>query len=98
MSTDEITVHADHSMKSANKITIVMSLGLVAALIAVGRLWGQMDARMHTIENDQASIRVEFRTELSQLERKDAVALMFGDVRARLTRIEALLDRFPTSR
>jgi hypothetical protein len=88
MNVEEITVHADHQVKTS-KLTIVFGLSAVLALLTAGAMYGAMNERVHSLSQDVTALRSEVGTR----ESKDAVSLMFGDVRARLGRIEALLDR-----
>lgn len=85
---EEITVHQDTTLNT-NKLTLVLSAGGVVALLTAGMLYGTITARVETLQEDMRVMRADMQGK----EGKDAVALMFGDLRARLSRIESLLDQ-----
>lgn len=85
---DDITIHQDTTL-NAGKFALVLPIAGVVLLLSAGVLWGTVQANVSTLQEDVRVLRIEVQSR----ESKDAVALMFGDVRARLTRIEALLDR-----
>jgi hypothetical protein len=85
---DEITVHQDTTL-NAGRWSIAFGLGGMIALLTAGMMYGTMRASVDTLQDDMRQVRAEMQTR----ESKDAVALMFGDLRARLSRIESLLDR-----
>jgi hypothetical protein len=84
----EMTVHQDTTINT-NKLTVVLSVGGIVALLTAGALYGTITAKVDTLQEDMRVMRVDMQSK----EGKDAVALMFGDLRARLSRIESLLDQ-----
>ena len=85
---EEITVHQDTTL-STGRMSFVLSVGGVIALLTAGMMYGTMRTEVSNMRDEVSSLRTEVQTR----ESKDAVALMFGDLRARLSRIESLLDR-----
>lgn len=85
---DEITVHQDTTLNTS-RLSLVLSLGGVVAILSAGIMIGTVQSKVATLQYEVHQLRTEMQTR----ESKDAVALMFGDLRARLSRIESLLDR-----
>ncbi len=86
---DEITVHQDTTLNTSGRWSVAFGLGGMIALLTAGMMYGTMRSTVDTLQDDMRMLRTEVQTR----ESKDAVALMFGDLRARLSRIESLLDR-----
>ena len=93
MSDDAIVVHQDTTLNATGKWSVVLGLGGITALLAAGIMIGKTQSKVETLQDDVRALRIEVQTR----ESKDAVALMFSDVRERLRRIESLLDN-PTAR
>jgi hypothetical protein len=85
---EEIIVHQDTTVNT-NKLSLVLSIGGVISLLTAGALYGTITSRVETLQEDMRVMRADMQGK----EGKDAVALMFGDVSNRLSRIEALLDQ-----
>lgn len=93
MSDDPIVVHQDTTL-NAGKLSIVLPIAGVVMILSAGIMIGTMQSEVRILREETRALRAEVNTR----ESKDAVALMFGDVRLRLGRIEALLDRSTTTR
>ncbi len=71
------------------KATVLLGGGSLVLLVSASMWIGRLQSQTESNRDELRAIRVE----LQSRESKDAVALMFGDLRARLSRIESLLDR-----
>lgn len=80
----EIIVHQDTTV-NAGKLSFVLSLAGIVAILGAGAVYGSMNARLDRVEHE-----VETRAPASEVRQG------FTQLDARLSRMEASLDRILT--